>query len=145
MKNVKVYLSTPLIYNRDIEYAKKLVGMLKEIDLDIVSKWVIWQDPNPNLDSKEIYRRDIGAISTCDIIIADVSNLSIGVGIEIMYAHTLGKIIFCIHSGRKLSKMVLGMPGISIINYASFDDLKVKILSKIDQIMNLSPTESLIK
>ena len=55
MKNVKVYLSTPLIYNRDIEYAKKLVGMLKEIDLDIVSKWVTWQDPNPNLDSKEIY------------------------------------------------------------------------------------------
>ncbi len=108
MKNVKIYLSTPLIHNRDIEYAKKLVGMLKEIDLDIVSKWVIWQDPNPNLDSKEIYRRDIDAISTCDIMIADVSNPSIGVGIEIMYAYTLGKIIFCIHSERKLSKIVIG-------------------------------------
>jgi len=121
---VKVYLATPLNNNRDIEKSQLLSNALTEINLEIISKWVTWNDPNPNLNSKQIFQRDINAIEESDILIAEVSSPSIGVGMEIMYAHFLHKPILCAHTSDTISNMVKGMPHCTVIKYSDFNDLK---------------------
>jgi nucleoside 2-deoxyribosyltransferase len=60
---------------------------------------------------EDVYARDIRWITECDMLLAEVSTPSHGVGYEIGYALSLGKKVLCLyHKGRKVSKMILGNP-----------------------------------
>ena len=72
------------------------------------------------LPENEIYNRDIAMIQAADVIIAEVTNPSLGVGYELAYAQTLQKPILCLFneaSDKKLSAMVSGNPYNQIANY----------------------------
>ncbi len=59
----------------------------------------------------DVYARDVRWISECDLLLAEISTPSHGVGYEIGYALGLGKKVLCLYrSGRKVSKMILGNP-----------------------------------
>ncbi len=59
----------------------------------------------------DVYARDVRWISECDLLLAEVSTPSHGVGYEIGYALAMGKRVLCLyHKGRKVSKMILGNP-----------------------------------
>ena len=59
----------------------------------------------------EIYARDVNWILSSDILLAEVSVPSHGVGYEIGYALNAGKHVLCIHhEGRAVSKMITGNP-----------------------------------
>jgi 2'-deoxynucleoside 5'-phosphate N-hydrolase len=59
----------------------------------------------------EVYARDVDWISGCDLLLAEVSTPSHGVGYEIGYALSLGKKVLCLHhESSKVSKMILGNP-----------------------------------
>ncbi len=59
----------------------------------------------------DVYSRDVHWISECDLLLAEVSTPSHGVGYEIGYALALGKRVLCLYrKGRKVSKMILGNP-----------------------------------
>jgi hypothetical protein len=69
MKNMnRVYLSIPIIANRNLE-----------------------EDLKINASPKDILKRDIKSVLKSDILIAEVSNPSHGVGIEIAIAFLSGK------------------------------------------------------
>ena len=58
-----------------------------------------------------VYARDVEWIRACDVLIAEVSVPSHGVGYEIGFALGLGKPVLAIHQqGRKVSKMITGNP-----------------------------------
>jgi nucleoside 2-deoxyribosyltransferase len=60
---------------------------------------------------EDVYARDVRWITECDMLLAEVSTPSHGVGYEIGYALSLGKKVLCLyHKGRKVSKMILGNP-----------------------------------
>ncbi len=60
---------------------------------------------------QDVYTRDVRWISECDLLLAEVSTPSHGVGYEIGYALALGKRVLCLYrKGRKVSKMILGNP-----------------------------------
>ena len=60
---------------------------------------------------EEVYARDVAWIAGCDLLLAEISTPSHGVGYEIGYALSHGKPVFCLHrQGRKVSKMILGNP-----------------------------------
>ncbi len=60
---------------------------------------------------QDVYTRDVRWISECDLLLAEVSTPSHGVGYEIGYALAMGKPVLCLyHRGRKVSKMILGNP-----------------------------------
>ena len=68
----------------------------------------------------EIYARDVDWIQASDILIAEVSVPSHGVGYEIGYALNLGKPVLCLYqAGRAVSKMITGNPDplLSVKNY----------------------------
>lgn len=61
--------------------------------------------------AEEVYARDTAWIMGCDVLVAEVSTPSHGVGYEIGFALSLGKKVLCLHRrGVKVSKMILGNP-----------------------------------
>lgn len=124
---MKVYLAVPLLHNRNKVLTKDIFKIIKNMGCEIVSDWILLDDPNPNLDAKGIYERDSKAISSCDVLIAEVSEPSIGVGMEIMLAYSYGKKIICIHKNTKISNILKGMPRVCILSYANTSDLSEKL------------------
>jgi len=77
------------------------------------------------LSPQDVYERDVNWIRNCDVLIAEVSVPSHGVGYEIAFALQLGKPVLCISlEGRKVSKMITGNsdPNLIITTYRSVDE-----------------------
>lgn len=87
-------------------------------------------DQGENLPEKEIFARDISWIKKADVMIAEVSSPSLGVGYEISLAETLKKKILCLYKkqeGKKLSKMLTGNPCLKIVYYSDLEEAKIAI------------------
>lgn len=67
----------------------------------------------------EIFERDVAWLKEADVIVAEVTGPSLGVGYEIGIAETLGKPILCLYKdmGKKISAMILGNQGITVKGY----------------------------
>ena len=73
----------------------------------------------------EIYARDIEWLDEADVVIAEVTTPSLGVGYEVARAAGLGKPIVCLfrpETGRRLSAMIRGNPAVRVLEYAAEDD-----------------------
>ena len=63
------------------------------------------------IDPYTVYMRDVAWIRASDVLIAEVSVPSHGVGYEIAFALGLGKPVLALYQqGRKVSKMITGNP-----------------------------------
>lgn len=61
------------------------------------------------VDAVDVYTRDVEWINGSDVLVAEVSTPSHGVGYEISHALRLGKpVLCCYREGVKVSKMILG-------------------------------------
>ena len=72
-----------------------------------------------------IYDRDTSWIKESDIVVAEVSTPSLGVGYEIAYAEQLGKTILCLYKrqiNKKLSAMINGNKNILVKEYDKIDE-----------------------
>ncbi len=76
---------------------------------------------------EEYYSRDIKNIKEkVDILIADITVPSFGVGYEIAYAQNLNKKVVCIYhkvDDKKMSAMLAGNPDIKIFPYKNKEEL----------------------
>jgi nucleoside 2-deoxyribosyltransferase len=64
---------------------------------------------------REVYARDVDWIRTSDVVVAEVSVPSHGVGYEIGYALGIGKPVLAVYqAGRKVSKMISGNPDVNL-------------------------------
>jgi len=80
-----------------------------------------------------IYRRDLEWLDQSDIIIAEVTQPSLGVGYELAYAESKGKRVVCLfnkNSDRMLSAMVRGNSYFEVYDYLNSEDL-IEILEKV--------------
>jgi len=72
------------------------------------------------LTDEEIYERDMEWLREADLVVAEVTVPSHGVGYEIARAETLGKPVLCLHrpeAGRRLSALLAGNPAIHCERY----------------------------
>jgi nucleoside 2-deoxyribosyltransferase len=68
-------------------------------------------DAEAIVDPHQVYERDIAWLQACDMLIAEISVPSHGVGYEIAYALHIDKPVNCIYQqGQPISKMVAGNP-----------------------------------
>lgn len=77
------------------------------------------------LAPRDVYERDVNWIRNCDLLIAEVSVASHGVGYEIAFALGLGKRVLCLYqSDRRVSKMITGNSDnrIKVVSYSTLDD-----------------------
>ncbi len=76
-------------------------------------------------DDAHIYVRDIAWLREADVVIAEVSTPSLGVGYEIARAAVMGKPVVCLfrpEAGRRLSAMIRGNPSVRVLEYSRADD-----------------------
>lgn len=75
----------------------------------------------------KIYQRDINWLGKSDIVVAEVTTPSLGVGYEIAKAENMNKKILCIYrndEARRLSATIDGNPNITRKEYADVKDLE---------------------
>jgi nucleoside 2-deoxyribosyltransferase len=73
-----------------------------------------------------IYERDMAWLAEADVVVAEVTVPSHGVGYEIGRAEALGKPLLCLHrrgSGRQLSAMLAGNVALRCEAYTDVDEL----------------------
>ncbi|MFH0890415.1 MAG: nucleoside 2-deoxyribosyltransferase [Candidatus Liptonbacteria bacterium] len=88
-------------------------------------------DPNissagEDLPVKEIHERDMAWLMSADVLIAEVTTPSLGVGYEIAKAESAGKKVLCLYRlvpGKKISTMLEGNPNIAVREYSSTEEL----------------------
>lgn len=74
-----------------------------------------------------IHDRDLKWLQSADILVAEVTTVSMGVGYEIGRAVESGKKVLCLFrpdSGRNLSAMIAGCSDVQLATYKSFTEAK---------------------
>ena len=98
---------------------------------------------NPNLTGMgedgtppEIFERDTSWLRECDVVIAECSQVSMGVGYELAYADAIGKpcYVFYGKDDGRLSAMVEGNPRFAVYFYSGEEELLRLIREVMDRI-----------
>ena len=77
-----------------------------------------------------IYERDMEWLRASEIIVAEVTTPSLGVGYELGMAEALGKRILCLYrptEGKRLSAMIAGNKAFEVLEYQQLEEVKLKI------------------
>ncbi len=120
---MKAYITCP------VSHTKERLNLLSKIKLIVEKKGINSFVFEIGGDPKDIFNRDYAQLKSCDLIIAEVSETSHGVGIEIGISYCLNlKRILLLEKGKSLTKLAQGMPDTIIIEYENFEDLKEKLL-----------------
>ncbi|MFH0873379.1 MAG: nucleoside 2-deoxyribosyltransferase [Candidatus Komeilibacteria bacterium] len=83
-----------------------------------------------HLSDQEICQRDVSWVTDSDIIIAEVTQNSVGVGYELGLAEGLKKRVVCLYRPQPeklLSSMIAGNKNFTVIEYQTLEKLKPKL------------------
>jgi len=114
------------LYLEIIKYLKNFGEVLTEH----VGDNLITSSGESSMNDTAIHNRDMDWLISSDIIVAEVTNPSLGVGYEIGRAIEYNKKIICLYresKGKRLSAMISGSNKIINIKYADFDEFKLLI------------------
>jgi hypothetical protein len=81
-------------------------------------------------DTSYIHTRDLDWLKLSDVMIAEVTIPSLGVGYEIATAIHLNRKVLCLYhpqKGRKLSAMIAGSPAVEVYAYTDIEEAKKAI------------------
>ncbi len=115
-----------VLYQQIIEYLKTFGEVLTEHVGD------------PNLTSlgddgstdKYIHDRDLEWLLNSDVLVAEVTTVSMGVGYEIGRAVESGKKVLCLFRpelGKNLSAMIAGCKDLKLVRYGNLEEVKLLI------------------
>ncbi len=133
---MKIYFEGAIRGGREkvYDYAK-MVEQFEKCGGEVLTKHVA--NPNlsvtgENMSPKEVYERDIKWLEECDIVFADITIASLGVGYELAYAENLGKKIYAIYEKEaNVSGIIRGNEKIELMAYTDISE----VINKIEQIM----------
>jgi len=128
IKSRAIYFAGAIRGGRDdAELYGKLVTFLGQYGVVLtehVGNDVLLQEEQ-QLSEQEIFRRDMDWLDQADIVIAEVTTPSLGVGYELGVAHHLGKNILCLfrpQGDQRLSAMVTGNDFFEVQQYSNFTE-----------------------
>ncbi len=78
-----------------------------------------------NFLNQEIYDRDMSWMQQSDVVVAEVTTPSLGVGYEIAKAEDMNKAILCLYRkqpGKRLSAMIGGSSNLENVTYEKLED-----------------------
>lgn len=114
------------LYLHMIRYLQKYGEVLTEHVGD--SKLLIKGEDG--VGDRAIHDRDMAWVKEADVVIAEVTVPSLGVGYEIGRAVEMGKRILCLYrpaEDRRLSAMIAGCPDVEVREYATLQKAKTHI------------------
>jgi 2'-deoxynucleoside 5'-phosphate N-hydrolase len=119
---------------RDVAIYQSIIACLSsfgEVLTEHVGDASLSEKGDDGPDDRFIHDRDLAWLKACDVLVAEVSVPSLGVGYELGQAVALKKPALCLYraeSEHSLSAMIAGSPDIQTAVYASIDDIR-KILT----------------
>ena len=111
------------LYHQIIEHLKNYGDVLTEF-IGESSLTDLGQD---NLSDKFIHDRDVNWLLSCDVIVAEITTPSLGVGYEIGRALENGKKILALYrtiEGKRISAMIKGADDVTAKEYVDFKQIK---------------------
>jgi nucleoside 2-deoxyribosyltransferase len=110
---MNIYFACSITGGREFEATyQEIVAALRADGHQIPTSHLVQSDVMENereILPQEVYDRDVNWIKNCDVLIAEVSVPSHGVGYEIGFALNIGKPVLCLHQkDRRVSKMITG-------------------------------------
>jgi len=133
---MKIFFSGSIRGGRDdLSLYKDIVKFLKTKG-EVLSEFVADEDiqkkeKENDISDDQIFKGDVNLISKCDVLIAEVTTPSLGVGYEIRTAESFNKRIICLfreNDNVRLSPMINGNNKVKVIRYKNFKDLKDKLM-----------------
>jgi len=112
------------LYSKIIEYLKVFGEVLTE---HVGSKKISSMGED---NGSFIYDRDMNWLLSADVIVAEVTTPSLGVGYEIGRAIENHKKVLCLYrprTGKRLSAMIRGCKDVTVIEYKDFENIKEKV------------------
>lgn len=132
--NMKIYFAGSIRAGRgDAEKYKKIIDILKNygtVFTEHIGDTKLSSDGEANLSEEYIYKRDTKWLESSDVLVAEATVPSLGVGIEIEKALEQKKRVLCLYEkqdGKKLSAMVMGCPEIEVLEYTTLEEVERKI------------------
>ena len=130
MGKLKIYFAGSIRGGReDAELYQKIIDQLRqygEVLTEHVGDDDLRADGEDNKPDTYIHDRDMAWIRESDVVVAEVTTPSLGVGYEIAMAIQLKKPVFCffnVQSGKQLSAMIRGAEEVKIFEYSNFEDI----------------------
>ena len=120
---MNIYFACSITGGREFENTyQEIVAALTKDGHQIPTSHLVQSDVMENereLTPQEVYERDVDWVKNCDVLIAEVSTPSHGVGYEIGFALNIGKPVLCMHQkDHKVSKMITGNQDAALITQA---------------------------
>lgn len=117
-----------MIANRSLTRANILAGAIRDSGHEITSPWVLGPVEKAGPEALNIFERDKGGVERSDAIVADVTEPSVGVGMEIMAAHKAGKrVILVAKQGKVTSAMLRHMERKEMVEYDEESEIYEKL------------------
>ncbi len=133
---LKVYFSGSIRGGRDdAEVYAEIIKALK-VKYDVLTEHIGKKDVvafEKNITDEGIYKKDVAFLKDCDLVIAECSTPSLGVGYELALAEALHKpvtVLFDLGKNKKLSAMISGDDYFKKIYYSDKEEL-MSIVSKL--------------
>jgi nucleoside 2-deoxyribosyltransferase len=106
----------------------RMIDMLKKQGHTVVSEHVaseVLEEIEAKITDEEIFNNDLRYIDECECLVAEVTIPSIGVGYEIGYSVSKGKLVLCIYrEGSNVSAMVRGNRRIISVPYMNMEEME---------------------
>ena len=126
---MKIYFSGSIRGGRDdAQLYKQIIELLKEYG-EVLTEHIGDESitsAGSGIDTNHIFEQDTDWIREADVVVAEVTTPSLGVGYEIGLADSLEKRILCLYREKEdqnLSAMILGNRNLSIAQYESIEDI----------------------
>lgn len=127
---MKIYFAGAIRGGRqDAPYYRQIIRLLKEHG-DVLTEHVGYEDPDGaegDMSDQAIYVRDMSWLEEADILVAEVTVPSLGVGYEIARAEILETDILCLYrseSAQRLSALIAGNPNVRCERYEHLGQLR---------------------
>jgi len=112
---------------QDAELYKELIEELKQYG-KVLTEHIGWQAQETNLSDQEIHDRDLQWVFDSDIVVAEVTTPSLGVGYEIGRAIEMNKPVICLYrsiNGNSTSAMIRGCSNLKCFEYTKLKEAKL--------------------
>jgi 2'-deoxynucleoside 5'-phosphate N-hydrolase len=140
---VRIYFGFTVAGDRSsIETARGVVRLLGALGHDVLTRHLVSDNASEmdrSIGPRDVYRRDMAWLDGCELLIAEVSGSSFGVGFEVGYllGSTTKKAILLYRRELegKVSLLITGNthPNCSLLPYGNFQEVEEFILNRVGQ------------
>ena len=114
----------------DAAIYRQLIGELHRYGTVLTEHIAPPDDVERGMTDAEIYKRDMDWLAAADVVVAEVSTPSLGVGYELARAESLGKRVLCMFrpsSEGNLSAMIAGSTMLTVAEYETVREASLAI------------------